>query len=154
MQREHPRLRPIYFLFCLALLLASCSRGSVSEDGGPGLSSTAAPRPAVTSPEAPPTAQAVAPTAAPQATQPAAPTAASRATQAEAPTAQADTFVVPAKQSEALPPQALPGANFANPDVERELRAFFEQVYQARTIQRGLKPSADALRQLVDGAYA
>jgi hypothetical protein len=83
-----------------------------------------------------------------------APTAAPAATQAEAPTAQADTFVVPAKQSEALPPQALPGASFANPDVEGELRAFFERVYQARTIQRGVKPSADALRQLVDGAYA
>jgi hypothetical protein len=152
MQREHPRLRPIYFLFCLALLLASCSLGPVGEDGDPGLSPTAAP-PAATSPRAP-TAQAAAPTAAPPATQPAAPTAASRATQAEAPTAQADTFVVPAKQSEALPPQALSGASFANLDVERELRAFFEQVYQARTIQRGVKPSADALRQLVDGAYA
>ena len=70
------------------------------------------------------------------------------------PTAQADTFVVPAKQSEALPPQALPGASFAAPDVERELRAFFEQVYQARTIQRGVRPGADALRRLVDGAYA
>jgi hypothetical protein len=137
MNYQHPRLRPIYLLLCLIILLASCSRGPVGEDGGSALSPTAVLAP---------TAQAEAPTAAAVL----APT----ATQAEAPTAQADTFVVPAKQSEALPPQALPGASFANPDVERELRAFFAQVYQARTIRRGVKPSADPLRQLVDGAYA
>jgi hypothetical protein len=62
--------------------------------------------------------------------------------------------VVPAKQSEALPPEALPDSAFARPDVEREVRAFFERVYQARTITRGVAPNADALRRLVDGAYA
>jgi hypothetical protein len=62
--------------------------------------------------------------------------------------------VVPAKQSEALPPEALPGSEFARPDVEREVRAFLELVYQARTIERGVAPGADALRRLVDGAYA
>jgi hypothetical protein len=65
-----------------------------------------------------------------------------------------DTFVVPAKESEALPPEALPGMTFDTPDVEREVQAFFEQVYAARTIVRGTPPSADALRRLVDGAYA
>jgi hypothetical protein len=153
MQHQPPRLRPIYLLLCLIFLLAGCSSGPVSQDGGPGLSATAiAPTSAPAA--ALPTTQAEVPTIVLRATPAEAPTAVPRATAAEAPTAQADTFVIPAKQSEALPPQALPGASFAKPDVEREVRAFFEQVYQARTIQRGVKPSADALRQLVDGAYA
>src|SRR5262245_30933096 len=125
-QHQHPLFRPIYLLLCL-ILLASCSLGPASQ-AGPDLSPTSIPPPAATSPGAPPTAQAAAPTAEPPATQPAAPTAAPPATQAAAPTAQTDTFVVPAKQSEALPPQALPDTSYAHPDVERELRAFFEQV--------------------------
>src|SRR4030095_7678574 len=41
MQHQPPRLRPIYLLLCLLFLLAGCSSGPVSQDGGPGLSATA-----------------------------------------------------------------------------------------------------------------
>jgi hypothetical protein len=133
-------------LTCLLLglmLLASCS--SAIDQGG------AAP----TSPAALPTA--ALPTAAlPTAALPTAalPTQPIIAAPTPIPAVSGETFVVPASQGAGLPPQALANASFDKPDIERELRAFFEQVYQARTIERGVKPSANALRQLVDGAYA
>jgi len=147
-QRANHPYRMAYPLLVLAFLLASC--GGAGEQAGP----TSAPV------AVQPTSAAL-PTAAPQFATPApAPTAAQipptapQATVTPISAAASDTFVVPAKQSEALPPEALPGSEFARPDVEREVRAFFERVYQARTIERGVAPSADALRRLVDGAYA
>jgi len=134
------RLQPArlsYLLLGLAMLLASC--------GGAG----GQPRAALTTEALVPPPPPPPPTAAPPATQPAVP-----APITPIAAATADMFVVPAKQSEALLPEALPGAALAQPDVERELRAFFERVYQARTIERGVPPGADALRRLVDGAYA
>src|SRR5262245_14496631 len=97
---QHPRLRPIYVLLCLVILLASCSGGPVGQGGGPPPSPTAVLSPSKT-PGAPPATQAQAPTTAPPATQAEIPTAAPAATQPAATTVQADTFVVPAKQSEA-----------------------------------------------------
>src|SRR5262245_4166956 len=117
-----------YFLLCLVVLLASCS-SPANQSGGaptpapaqptPAPAPTAAPRATAAPPptSAPPPTAAPAPTGAPAATQPSA-----RATATAIP---ADTFVVPAKQSEALPPQALTGAIFSNPNIEREIRAFF-----------------------------
>jgi hypothetical protein len=143
MKRALPASKLNGLLLGLVLLLASCS-SATNQGAAPTL---AAPPPATAAPQ---------PATQPPATSAPAPTVAAAATLAP-PTVtaiQADVFVVPAKQSEALPPQALADASFAQPDVDREVRAFFERVYQARTIQRGVKPSADPLRQLVDGAYA
>ena len=146
---SHSRLTSL--LLGLVMLLASCS--SAVDQGA------AAP----TSPAALPTAAAL-PSAAPPPQATAAPqpeaTAASQPTQSVAaeptpiPATTGETFVVPASQGVALPPQALRDASFDKPDIEGELRAFFEQVYQARTIERGVRPSTNPLRQLVDGAYA
>ncbi|MFL5800430.1 MAG: hypothetical protein ACJ8CR_01670 [Roseiflexaceae bacterium] len=122
-------------LLGLVLLLASCS--SAVDQGG------AAPTPAAPRPTTVPQ---------PEATAAPAPTAVLQAT--PVPADAGKTFVVPANQGEALPPQALPGAAFDRPDITNELGAFFEQVYRARTIERGVAPRADALRELVDGAYA
>jgi hypothetical protein len=143
-------------LLCLVFLLASC--GPASNQSGAATAPAAeqptaavpqATQPAPTAATAPTSAPA--PTAAPpQATQPATPGEATAVATA-APEAQ---FIVPEKQSEALTPEALPGATFAKPDIEREVRQFFELVYQARTLERGGHFNVDALRQLVAGAYA
>ncbi|HEX5690106.1 MAG TPA: hypothetical protein VFX76_08890 [Roseiflexaceae bacterium] len=150
MQRTLPR--PIVLLLCLAWLLASCG-GSGGQTSGATIPAAQPPTTAPTTQAPAPTTQASAPTAEPIAT-------VAPATQAAPPptvtavAAASDTFVVPAKESEALPPEALPGMTFDKPDVAREVQAFFEQVYAARTIAQGRPTSADMLRRLVDGAYA
>src|SRR5262245_26249944 len=86
MRHQHPRLRLIYPLICLLLLLSGCSVGSAGQNGGPPPAPTSAP-PLSEDGGSPP-----APTAAPLPTE--APPSAPPTVQAEAPTAQADTFVV------------------------------------------------------------
>jgi len=71
-----------------------------------------------------------------------------------APAPATGNFVVPSKAQ--LPPtrNALPNATYAAPNIEQEVRSFFELFYQARTLERGGSLSADSLSRLVDAAYA
>jgi hypothetical protein len=145
------------FALCFVIILAGCGAGA----GYPADSGTSAGG----ATDTPPTAQ-IAPTqlsvAAPTAAPATAPTLAAvteapalaAATPAQPTLPAAGNFVVPSKAQ--LPParNPLPNATYAAPNIEQEVRSFFELFYQARTLERGGSISADSLSRLVDAAYA
>src|SRR5438034_8642873 len=66
----------------------------------------------------------------------------------------AATFIVPKPTDEPAARTALTDASFSRPDVERELKSYFELFYKARTLPRGGQFDPSALRALVEGPYA
>src|SRR5438128_135444 len=66
----------------------------------------------------------------------------------------AATFVVPKPTDEPAARTALTDASFSQPDIERELKSYFELFYKARTLPRGGQFDPSALRALVEGPYA
>jgi len=59
------------------------------------------------------------------------------------------TFVVPKPTDEPAARTALTDASFSQPDIERELKSYFELFYKARTLPRGGQFDPSALRALV-----
>lgn len=154
-KRSLGRLR--CFALCFVLILAGCSTGGGRpiDSITPPSAATAAPTAALISPTQ---SSAAAPTAAPT-NQPTLAAVTEAPAQPDATSVQptlpvAGNFVVPSKAQ--LPPTrtVLPNATYAAPNIEQEVRSFFELFYQARTLERGGSLSADALGQLVDAAYS
>src|SRR5437868_497611 len=131
-------------LLCITLVLASC--GSTSNQAGTSATPATGGQPT----------QALAPTTQAPTTAPVQPT---QASVASAPTfvpvpTPAASFVVPNESKTSATPVALLGATYAKPDIEQEVRRFFELVYQARSLAPGGSMNVDGLRRLVDGPYA
>src|SRR5437899_5655081 len=66
----------------------------------------------------------------------------------------AATFVIPRPTDEPAARATLTSVSFSRPDIERELRSYFELFYKARTLPRGGQLDPSALRALVEGPYA
>src|SRR3989442_2590187 len=66
----------------------------------------------------------------------------------------AATFFVPRPTEEPAAQTTLTGTSFSHPDIERELKNYFELFYKARTLPRGGQFDPSALRALVEGPYA
>src|SRR5437870_9242425 len=64
------------------------------------------------------------------------------------------TFVVPEPSSAPVIRKVLPNASWAHPAPEVEIKSVFELFYKARTLARGGQFDVEALRGLVEGAYA
>jgi hypothetical protein len=63
-------------------------------------------------------------------------------------------FVVPGEPTEFFTRRPVPNAVFSKPDIPREVQAFFEMFYEARTLQPGGGIDREYARSLVDGVYA
>jgi len=134
-----PRLTRL--LACCLLILTSC---------GPAASQTSIATPVAIAPTRtprPPISAQSQPSAAPA--QPVAATA-----QLPSQGTPARNFVVPKDPGTTVSLTALPGATYDKPDIEREVQKFFELIYQARSLDRGGSFGVEALRSLVDSAYA
>ena len=66
----------------------------------------------------------------------------------------AATFVIPRPTEEPAARTTLTSVSFSRPDIERELKSYFELFYKARTLPRGGQFDPSALRALVEGPYA
>src|SRR5438034_2226605 len=66
----------------------------------------------------------------------------------------AATFIVPKPTDEPAARTPLTDASFSQPDIERELKSYFELFYKSRTLPHGGQFDPSALRALVEGPYA